>query len=136
MAGRRVTQALGTSHPTMTDIALRGYGQDVLDTLERGGTASIWPARGRAHSLSARSPTWRPRQAWACRSLDVDEGGFIYRLAPLGEGVEQYPQLAAFDERFPGKTSSAFKGGAGIPRRSLHPQPGSVAGQPAATSGT
>src|SRR5690606_11369985 len=39
--------------------------------------------------------------------LDIDQGGFSYRLGPLGEGVEQYPQLAAFDERIPGKPSGA-----------------------------
>src|SRR5690606_35049995 len=40
--------------------------------------------------------------------LDVDQGGFIYRLGPAVEGAEPYPQLAAFDESFPGKTSGAF----------------------------
>ncbi|MCO5214325.1 MAG: hypothetical protein M9936_31885, partial [Caldilinea sp.] len=108
----RVTQALGTSHPTMTDIALRGYGQDVLDTLERGGTG-VYLAGGEDARTAYRQISDVAAEAGLdVQLLDVDEGGFIYRLGPAGEGVEQYPQLAAFDGSFPGKTSSAFKGGA------------------------
>lgn len=85
----------------MTDIALRGYGQEVLDTLERGGTGVYLVGIEDARTAYRQISDVAAEAGLGVQVLDVDQGGFIYRLGPAAEGAEQYPQIAAFDERFP-----------------------------------
>jgi hypothetical protein len=99
-----ITRAGGTQHPSMTDIALRQYGPELLETLEAGG-AGVYMAPQPGQNLRGAYQQMADAAQQAglqVEVLDVDQGGFNYRLSPSSGaevGSDAYAKwVAMFDQ--------------------------------------